>query len=129
MQIDVNLEHNDGLIVLLNMHWLAHIIASLCPFQSIFDVSGYVNVATVLHFEQALHTLQPRSASSMSVLNEQWLQDIAEAQGLPALNPTIVKMMLPVIEVHIKKIVQQANKFQRRGKASAVSGMRTLLDC
>jgi len=65
----------------------------------------------------------------MSVLNEQWLQDIAEAQGLPALNPTIVKMMLPVIEVHIKKIVQQANKFQRRGKASTVSGMVIELVC
>lgn len=64
----------------------------------------------------------------MSVLNEQWLQDIAESLALPALNPTIVKMMLPVIEVHIKKIVQQANKFQRRAKATAVTGAANFIN-
>jgi len=62
----------------------------------------------------------------MSVLEEQWLQDIAESLSLPALNPTIVKMMLPVIEVHIKKIVQQANKFQRRAKATTVTGRTSI---
>lgn len=71
-----------------------------------------------------MNSQQPRYIEErMSVLNEQWLQDIAESLNLPALNPTIVKMMLPVIEVHIKKIVQQANKFQRRAKATTVTGM------
>ena len=59
----------------------------------------------------------------MSVLNEQWLQDVADSMGLPALNPTIVSMMLPVIEVQLKKITQQANKFQRRAKSKILSGI------
>ena len=62
------------------------------------------------------------STLTMSVLSEQWLQDVAESMGLPALNPTICKMMLPVIEVHLKKLSQQANKFQRRAKAKTMTG-------
>ena len=57
----------------------------------------------------------------MSALEEQWLQDIAESLGIPALSPTIVKMVLPVVEAHIKKIAQQAHKFQRRSKSTSMS--------
>jgi hypothetical protein len=58
----------------------------------------------------------------MSVLDEQWLQDVAQSLRIPALNPTICKMMLPIIEVHVKKLTQQAHKFQRRGKAKSMTG-------
>ena len=58
----------------------------------------------------------------MSSLDEQWLQDIAESSGLQALNPTVVKMILPVVELHIKKISQQAHKFQRRSKSKTMTG-------
>jgi 3-dehydroquinate dehydratase len=61
----------------------------------------------------------------MSTLDEQWLQDIAESMGLPALSPSIVKMILPVVEVHIKKIAQQAHKFQRRSKANSLTGSQS----
>lgn len=64
-----------------------------------------------------------KSKPVMSVLSEQWLQDVAESMGLPALNPTIVNMMLPVIEVQLKKITQQANKFQRRAKSKILAGI------
>lgn len=62
------------------------------------------------------------SSCEMSVLSEQWLQDVADSMGLPALNPTIVNMMLPVIEVQLKKITQQAHKFQRRAKSKTLAG-------
>jgi hypothetical protein len=58
----------------------------------------------------------------MSALDEQWLQDIAEAMGISALSPSAVKMVLPVVEAHIKKIVQQSHKFQRRSKSKALTG-------
>jgi hypothetical protein len=58
----------------------------------------------------------------MASLDEQWLQDIAESMGISALSPNVVKMILPVVDAHIKKITQQAHKFQRRSKAQSMTG-------
>jgi len=57
----------------------------------------------------------------MSTLDEQWLQDVAESLKIQALNPTLCKMLLPVIEIQVKKITQQAHKFQRRSKSNSVT--------
>lgn len=57
----------------------------------------------------------------MTTLTEPWLQEIARRNNLPALRPNVVKTLLPVVEMQLRKIVQQASKFSRRGKSSKLS--------
>jgi hypothetical protein len=58
----------------------------------------------------------------MLKLKEKWLQDVAESVKVPALNPAICKLLLSVVEVQVRKLVQQAHKFQRRAKSSTLTG-------
>ena len=53
----------------------------------------------------------------MSFLTESWLQEVVGDNNLPALPPSITKLLLPVIEVEVKRIIQQSHKFQRRSKS------------
>lgn len=52
----------------------------------------------------------------MSYITEDWLQDVVEETQLPAVSPGVTKTILPVVEMQIRKILQHAHKFQRRGK-------------
>jgi hypothetical protein len=58
----------------------------------------------------------------MAALKEAWIQEVMETLKLPAMSPAMCKTILPAIEMHIKKIAQQAHKFQRRGKSARLSG-------
>lgn len=66
----------------------------------------------------------------MSLISEKWLHDIAtEVLKLPPLNPVVASMVISVIELHIKKIVQEAYKFQKHGKSKRLSGKQTITVC
>lgn len=58
----------------------------------------------------------------MACLKESWLQEVLESLRLPAFSPALCKALLPVIEMHLKKLVEQAHKFQRRSKSPKLSG-------
>ena len=49
-------------------------------------------------------------------LTEDWLQDVAESCKIDAVAPTLTRKILPVVEMQIKRIIQQAAKIQKRGK-------------
>ena len=57
----------------------------------------------------------------MSSLSETWLQEVAKRNGLPPLRPAVAKALLPVVEMQLRKIVQQGYKFTRRGKSSKLT--------
>ena len=57
----------------------------------------------------------------MSSLSETWLQEVAKRNGLPPLRPAVAKAVLPVVEMQLRKIVQQGYKFTRRGKSSKLT--------
>lgn len=59
----------------------------------------------------------------MSSLNEHWLQDVAESIKLPALKPSVCKLIVPSVEMQIRKVLEQAQKFQKRSKSSKLTGM------
>ena len=59
----------------------------------------------------------------MSIISDKWLHNIAaEVLRLPPLNPVVAGMLISVVELHIKKIIQEAHKFQRHGKSKLLSG-------
>ena len=59
----------------------------------------------------------------MSTITEKWLHTIAaDVLRLPPLNPVVTSMLISVVELHIKKIIQEAHKFQRHGKSKLLSG-------
>ena len=49
-------------------------------------------------------------------LTEDWLQDVAESCKIEAVAPSLTRKILPVVEIQIKRIIQQAAKIQKRGK-------------
>ena len=49
-------------------------------------------------------------------LTEDWLQDVAESCKIEAVAPSLTRKILPVVEMQIKRIIQQAAKIQKRGK-------------
>ena len=63
------------------------------------------------------------SEKVMSIISDKWLHNIAaEVLRLPPLNPVVAGMLISVVELHIKKIIQEAHKFQRHGKSKLLSG-------
>ena len=59
---------------------------------------------------------------SSSVIEAKRLQDIAESIRLPALSPSVCSTLIPIIELQVKRIAQQAHKFQRRSKSTQLTG-------
>jgi transcription initiation factor TFIID subunit 6 len=57
----------------------------------------------------------------MAALKEGWLQDVAASNRIGALRPTVVKALLPALEVHLRSLVEQAHKYMRRGKGSRMT--------
>ena len=57
----------------------------------------------------------------MTSLKEPWLQELAWRSNLPAIRPTVVSALLPVVEMQLRKIIQQAYKFTRRGKGGKMT--------
>lgn len=53
---------------------------------------------------------------------EAWLQDVVAMCRLPALNPSVAKLANAAVETQLRIIIQQANSFQRKGKASELKG-------
>lgn len=58
----------------------------------------------------------------MTSLTDSWAQDVAVDIRIPAISPPVVRHLLPVIEMQIRKIIQQAHKFQKRGKSRCLTG-------
>jgi len=65
----------------------------------------------------------------MNSIPESWIQSVVEAAGLPPASPEVVNVLLPTIELQIRKIIQQAAKFQKRGKSSTLKGLVMLSPC
>ena len=61
--------------------------------------------------------------ASSNIIRDKWLQDTAEAVQIPALSPHVVSVLVPIVEAQVKKIAQQAHKFQRKSKSSNLTGM------
>jgi hypothetical protein len=47
---------------------------------------------------------------------------------IPAVSPSVARALLPIIEMKIRKLIQQANKFQRRGKRKSLTGFTVLTE-
>ena len=62
----------------------------------------------------------------MSSLSDSWVQDIASDIRIPAISPPVCRHLLPVIEMQIRKIIQQAHKFQKRGKGRCLTGISSI---
>ena len=62
----------------------------------------------------------------MSVIPESWIQDVATNNNIAAISPIVCNNILPVVEVQIRKILQQAIKIQKRGKCQRMTGYRYL---
>ena len=58
----------------------------------------------------------------MSSLSDSWIQDVASDCGIAAISPPVCRHILPVVEMQIRKIIQQAHKFQKRGKGRTLTG-------
>lgn len=59
----------------------------------------------------------------MSLLSESWLQEVATRYaGLNPVSAEVVQELLPIVELQIRRIVQQAHKFQRHAKSSRLKG-------
>ena len=54
-------------------------------------------------------------------ITEAWLQDVCESVSVPAVAPSVSRKVLPVVEMQVKKLIQQAAKFQKRGKGRAMT--------
>lgn len=65
----------------------------------------------------------------MSILSESWVQDVATRMaGLNPVSAEVVQELLPIVELQIRRIVQQAHKYQRRAKTSQMKG-NFFVDC
>jgi hypothetical protein len=53
---------------------------------------------------------------------ERWFQEIAESAKLSPLSPEVINTLLPIVELHIRKIIQNAHKHQRHSKCSSLKG-------
>lgn len=64
----------------------------------------------------------------MSYLSEVWLQElITKNLGLPAVGTEVVDEVLPFIELHVRKVIQQALKYQKRSKSAYLKGILIFL--
>ncbi len=59
----------------------------------------------------------------MSYLSESWLQEITKNLGLGAVSMEVVEEILPFVELQVRRVVQQALKFQRRSKSAYLKGI------
>lgn len=75
--------------------------------------------------------MESNSIRARSILSEEWLQNIAmQTCQLPALSPQVSKTTLHLVELELKKLIQQAVKFHKRSKRSGpLSGIFENLIC
>lgn len=59
---------------------------------------------------------------SKAWLTESWLQDVAASIKLNPLSPEVVRSILPIVDLQLRKIIQEAHKFQRRTKTTEFKG-------
>ncbi len=57
----------------------------------------------------------------MTTLQEGWLQSVAEECHLPAQSPEVSKLVLPIVEMQVKRIAILARKLQKRSKGNKLS--------
>jgi transcription initiation factor TFIID subunit 6 len=57
----------------------------------------------------------------MTTISDGWLQGVATVNRIPALRPAVVNVLIPFLELHLRSIIGQANKFTRHGKASRMT--------
>mmetsp|Transcript_2881 Transcript_2881/g.3014 ORF Transcript_2881/g.3014 Transcript_2881/m.3014 type:complete len:454 (+) Transcript_2881:205-1566(+) len=57
----------------------------------------------------------------MTTLTDSWIQEVASDIKIPAVSPPVCRHLLPVVEMQIRKIIQQAHKFQKRGKSRCLT--------
>jgi transcription initiation factor TFIID subunit 6 len=57
----------------------------------------------------------------MACLNEEWLQGVARSYRVPPLRPAVTKALLPSVEYRLRVVIQDANKFMKRGKRSVLT--------
>ncbi len=66
-------------------------------------------------------------SANMSYLSESWLQEISTKNlGLGAVSIEVVEEILPFVELQVRRVVQQALKFQRRSKSAYLKGIRMM---
>ena len=58
----------------------------------------------------------------MASISDNWVQDVAVGSKVEALNPRVCRTLIPVVEMQVKKILQQADKFRKRGKSPILTG-------
>ena len=57
----------------------------------------------------------------MSNFDEDWLQAVAADIKLPTLSPGVTRTLLPVIEAHIRQLLQQSYKYTRKSHNKAMT--------
>ena len=68
-------------------------------------------------------SFQASSSATSASLGDKWIQDTATAIKLPALSPAVCNVLLSLVEGQVKKMCQQALKFQKRAKKSTLTGL------
>ena len=54
----------------------------------------------------------------MPTLTEAWLQRVARDISLPPLSPSVCSNVLPIVEAHIRQLLQQAYKFSKKANGN-----------
>lgn len=57
----------------------------------------------------------------MTNIDENWLQEVAASINLPSLSPSVCRTLLPVIEAHIRQLIQQSYKFTRKSHSKTLT--------
>jgi hypothetical protein len=58
----------------------------------------------------------------MNHFSEKWFQEIAESARLPPISPEVINTLIPIVELQIRKIIQNAHKHQKRSKSRIFKG-------
>jgi hypothetical protein len=72
---------------------------------------------------------QPFSFAPLFSISESWLQEVAHGIGLRSLSPSSTRVALPFVELHLRKILQLAHKFQIRRKGKLLTGKLCSISC
>ena len=54
-------------------------------------------------------------------IDESWLQQVAASIKLPPLNPQVTRNLLPIIEIHIRQLLQQSYKYTLRSHSKVLT--------
>jgi hypothetical protein len=99
-----------------------------CYFVFVFILLSTISLIVLLCFVLAIcwstftGKILVKSRKMQHTFQERWFQEIAESAKLSPLSPEVINTLLPIVELHIRKIIQNAHKHQRHSKCGSLKG-------